>query len=69
MLLGQYEIAGDWRRIDEYLPAIRAVTTDDLVRVSRFYLRPENRTVAVLEPLPPTSRRPVVGYVPQGALH
>jgi zinc protease len=50
MLLGQYEVAGDWRRIDEYLPAIRAVTADDVVRVARTYLNRDNRTVGVLIP-------------------
>ncbi len=55
MLLGQYEIAGDWRLIDEYVPSIRAVTTEDLLRVSGFYLRPDNRTVATLVPLPPAA--------------
>jgi zinc protease len=52
MLLGQYEIAGNWRWIDDYLPKVRAVTTEDLMRVARFYLRQDNRTVATLVPLP-----------------
>ena len=50
MLLGDYEIAGDWRLIDRYLPALSAVTRDDLVRVARFYLVADNRTVATLIP-------------------
>ena len=50
MLLGDYEIAGDWRLIDRYLPSVRAVTREDLLRVARFYLVPENRTVATLIP-------------------
>ena len=29
LLLGQYEIAGGWRQIDEYVPAIDAVTAED----------------------------------------
>ncbi len=53
MLLGDFEIAGDWRLIDSYLPAVGAVTRDDLLRVARFYLVPRNRTVATLEPLAP----------------
>lgn len=52
MLLGQHEIAGDWRRIDDYIPATREVTAEDLQRVARFHLTAENRTVATLEPLP-----------------
>ena len=57
-LLGEYEISGDWRRIDEYLPAVRAVTADDVVRAAGFYLDADNRTVATLVPLPSTERRP-----------
>ena len=34
MLLGEYEVAGDWRRIDDYLPGLRAVTADDVLRVA-----------------------------------
>lgn len=54
MLLGEYEAAGDWRRIDEYLPAIRAVTAEDVLRVARVYFDEDQRTVATLDPLPPT---------------
>lgn len=50
MLLGDFEIAGDWRQIDDYLPAMRAVTLEDLARVASFYLVPTNRTVATLIP-------------------
>lgn len=57
LLLGQYEMTGDWRRIDDYLPAIRAVTADDLVRVARFYFDESNRNVATLVPLPPKQGR------------
>jgi zinc protease len=48
--LGQYEIGGDWRRIDHYLPAIRSVTGDDVVRVASTYLDRDNQTVATLIP-------------------
>jgi len=52
MLLGQFEVLGDWRWIDRYLPAIRAVTAEDLQRVAAQYLVADNRTVGILEPLP-----------------
>jgi zinc protease len=68
MLLGTYEVAGDWRRIDDYLPAIRAVTAADVQRVANTYLRPENRTTAVLIPDPPVAG-PVGGAPPSGPLH
>ena len=52
MLLGQYEMAGDWRAIDNYLPGVRAVSADDIMRVASFYFTARNRTVGTLEPLP-----------------
>jgi zinc protease len=52
LLLGEYEIAGGWRQVDRYLPSVRAVTPDDVLRVAQFYLTPDNRTVATLLPLP-----------------
>jgi zinc protease len=54
--LGQYEILGDWRRIDTYLPAIRSVTADDILRVAHAYLDRNNQTVGTLVP---TSSVPV----------
>jgi zinc protease len=69
MQLGQYEVAGDWRRIDDYLPTLRAVTADDVVRVARTYLRPENRTTGVLIPDPPVSSPSGADALPQGAIH
>jgi zinc protease len=53
MLLGEYELAGGWRRIDDYLPGVRAVTPDDVRRVAQAYLAPTNCTTAVLIPNPP----------------
>jgi zinc protease len=51
MVLAQHEIAATWRRIDDYLPAIRRVTADDVMRVARHYLIPENRTVGLFSPI------------------
>ncbi len=58
MLLGDYEISGDWRLIDRYMPSIRAVSRADLLRVARFYLVPGNRTVAILIPQAQAEDRP-----------
>lgn len=68
MLLGEYELSGGWRRLDEYLPAVRAVTPADLQRVARAYLTPVNRTTAVLIPNPPIEGGPGEAP-PTGALH
>ena len=53
MMLAQYEIASGWRDIDGYVPAIRKVSPDDIMRVAKQYLVPDNRTVGVLVPIPP----------------
>jgi zinc protease len=53
MLLARYEIALSWKALDQYLPAIQRVTPEDIQRVVRQYLNPDNRTVGTLIPLPP----------------
>jgi zinc protease len=52
MILAQYEITGSWKEIDEYIPSIHKVTSDDIQRVSKRYLVDDNRTVGILVPLP-----------------
>lgn len=69
LLLGQYEICGDWRRIDGYLPAVRAVSAADISRVALAYLHEDNRTVATLVPLPTGDGRPRPAMPPTGPLH
>jgi zinc protease len=53
MLLAQHEIVTGWKAIDDYMPSIRKVTPDDIMRVAKSYLTPDNRTVGILIPLPP----------------
>jgi zinc protease len=56
MLMGQAESVGaGWRRIDQFVERIRAVTARDIQRVAKQYLTPDNRTVGILIPLPPPS--------------
>ena len=50
MMLGKYQTLGSWRDIQQFLPGIRAVTRDDLLRVHQTYFQPANRTVGVLLP-------------------
>lgn len=68
MLLGEYEVSGGWRRIDAYLPGVRAVTAADVRRVAQVYLAPTNRTTAVLIPNPPIAGGPGEAP-PSGAIH
>jgi zinc protease len=53
ILLARYEIAQKWQGVDQYLPLIQRVTPEDIQRVARQYLIPDNRTVGTLIPLPP----------------
>jgi zinc protease len=59
MLLGQFEITQGWRKIDEYISSVRKVTGEDIARVTKRYLTPENRTVGILVPLPPEEGKPI----------
>jgi len=52
MLLARCEIAQIWKVIDQYLPLIQRVTPEDIRRVARRYLNPDNRTAGTLVPLP-----------------
>jgi zinc protease len=54
MLLGQAETVGaGWRKVDQFLDRIRAVTAKDVQRVARQYLIEDTQTVGTLIPLPP----------------
>jgi zinc protease len=62
MILAQHEIVYQWEAIDDYLPSIRRVTAEDIQRVARQYLTPDNRTAGILIPLPPKEGKlPPVG--------
>jgi zinc protease len=43
--------AGDYRLLSSILPQTEAVTAEDVLRVARAYLRPDNRTVVTLQPV------------------
>jgi predicted Zn-dependent peptidase len=52
LLAGLYQVrAGDFRLLHTLLPNYEAVNADDVTRVARKYLRPENRTVVSLQPV------------------
>jgi zinc protease len=56
MLLARFELLGDWRGLDSYLPAVRSVTAEDIQRVVREYLIPDRRTTGILVPTGPAKR-------------
>jgi zinc protease len=66
MLLAQYEITSGWKEIDDYLPSVRKVTPEDIQRVARKYLIPDNRTVGVLVPVPYEGGKPSISSHPLG---
>jgi zinc protease len=69
MLLAHYEIDGGWKAIDDYLPSIRKVSREDIMRVAKKYLIADNRSVGVLIPLPPKKEQTMpVGIPPRGKI-
>lgn len=50
LVLGWFEMVGDWRLKSRYIDGIRAVTAEDIKRVSNTYLTEDNRTVGILIP-------------------
>jgi zinc protease len=66
MLLARFELIEGWRTLDGYLPAVRAVGVEDIKRVTKQYLVPNNRTVGVLVPTGPAKQ---VAGPPPGMLH
>ncbi|MGZ8384630.1 MAG: M16 family metallopeptidase [Nitrospira sp.] len=67
MLMGQAESVGaGWRRVDQFVERIRAVTAKDIQRVAKQYLTQDNRTVGILIPLPPPPPDPASTAVHEG---
>jgi zinc protease len=53
MVLGIFECVGlGWRRVDDYVPGVQAVTAEQVQAVARKYLVDDVLTVATLEPQP-----------------
>lgn len=67
MLLGQSEsIGAGWRWLNEFIERIQAVTPQDIQRVAKRYLVPDNRTIGILIPLPSKPQDPSHGTGQQG---
>src|SRR5262249_16743469 len=63
--LGLYESAGGWRGRDAYLPRVRAVTAEDILRVARQYFVDAHKTTAILVPVPPGGASTATGRAGQ----
>jgi len=50
MLLARYQLSTGWREINNYIPAVHAVTAAEVQEAARRYLNPKNRTVGMLVP-------------------
>ncbi|BCA54732.1 putative Zn-dependent peptidase, M16 family [Nitrospira sp. KM1] len=67
MLLGQAEAVGaGWRKVEQFLERIRAVTPKDVQRVAVQYLTDDARTVGTLIPVPPKQPEMTSTSGPQG---
>lgn len=48
---GEFEIIGNWRMKDEYIPGIRKVSAEDVRKAANKYLTDDNMTVGILVPI------------------
>jgi zinc protease len=67
MLLGRLETVARWRLVKEFIPKMMQVTAEDVRRVAKQYLVPENRTVGVLSPIK-TEKVKMERYRPGGQI-
>lgn len=65
MMLGQYELIGGYKQLDQYMPSIDKVTAADIQRVTAKYLVSQNRTLGTLVP---TGLLPHPGAGPGGGM-
>lgn len=49
-LLARFELIGEWGLLDRFVPAIRAVTAEDLRQAARRYFADDRRNVGILFP-------------------
>jgi zinc protease len=66
--LSEWAAQGDWRLMFLYRDRLKAVTPDDIARVAKAYLRPENRSVGVYIPTKEAQRAEIPAPPDVGAL-
>ncbi len=54
--LVDFELMSNWRDVDGYLPAVEAVSNEDIMRVANQYLTEDNRTVGIFEAIRPEAQ-------------
>lgn len=52
LVLGKFQGLGTWRDKDKFLPGIRSVGSEDLLRVYNTYFHGKNKTIGLLIPVP-----------------
>ena len=62
MVLGKLASVARWDLVKEFIPKIQQVTAEDIRRVARQYLVPDNRTIGVL--LPTRGAKPKITRLP-----
>ena len=67
MLLGRTETVANWTLLKEFIPKILQVTAEDVRRVAKKYLVPENRTMGILVPVK-TGKPKVERFHPGGEI-
>jgi zinc protease len=67
MLLGRTATVGNWTLLKEFIPKIQQVTAEEVRRVARKYLVPENRTIGILVPVK-TGKPKMEGFHPRGEI-
>jgi zinc protease len=70
MQLGTAETVGlDWKKIQEYVEQVNAVTAEQVRAAARKYLVDDHLTIAYLEPLPLPEGAPAPAEIANGGGH
>jgi zinc protease len=67
MLLGRTASVANWTLLKEFIPKIQQVTAEEVRRVARKYLGPENCTIGILVPVK-TGKPKMERFHPRGEI-